>query len=103
MSGSGTRPKRYPWSSETFMIRSIFLDQRGQLSFERQSLANLSLFANAVNIPFGILREVTGMTTVGTGVEVEGAIWFESTWVVLGGYMCVKTTHQVECALIWVW
>ena len=81
------------------MIRSIFFDQRGQLSFERQSLANLSLFANAMNIPFGILRVVIGMTMECTAVEVEGtgmvggAIWFEIIWVVLGGYMHVKTTH----------
>ena len=84
------------------MIRSIFLDQKGQLSFERQSLVNLSSFANAANIPFGILREITGMNTAGMAVDVEGAIWFESTWVVLGGYMHMKTTRRVERALIWV-
>src|ERR1700691_2127244 len=101
MSGPGTRPKRYPWSSETFMIRSIFLDQKGQLSFERQHLVNLSSFANAANLPFGILRGITGMTTAGTAADVEGAIWFESTWVVLGGYMRMKTTRRVDRALIW--
>ena len=68
MSGSGTRPNRYPSSSETFIIRSIFLDQTGQLSFERHSLANLSSLASAANIPFGMLRATTGIVTMVTAV-----------------------------------
>jgi hypothetical protein len=61
----------------------------GQLSFERQSLVNLSSLASTTNIPFGMLRVVTGMTTIGTacmtglmpeleGSEEEGgAIWLK--------------------------
>ena len=65
----------------------------GQLSFERHSLVNLSSFANAVNIPFGIVSATTGIvttvgaTTVGAATVVEfeveapgvvGAIWLKS-------------------------
>jgi len=78
-------------------MRSIFLDHIGQLSFERHNFVNLSSLASAMNILFGMLRAVTGMTTtVTTGLtaaEVEGtggAIWLESEWVALTGYMRVK-------------
>jgi hypothetical protein len=105
ISGSGTHPNRYPSSSETFIIRSIFLDQTGQLSFERHSLANLSSLASAANIPFGMLRAVTGMmTTVAVGVFVEvevadgvgGAIWLKKYLGGLGWlYACRNDSPDI--------
>ena len=68
---------------------------------------NLLSFTNAMNIPFGMLRAVTGMTmagtadTVGTAVEVDrviGAIWLKNY---LGGvewlYACKNYLPGVVC------
>ena len=82
----------------------------GQLSFERHSLANLSSFANAINIPFGMVSVTTGIvmivmaTTVGAATAVEfeaeapgvvGTIWLKNLLAALKDYMRSETTCQM--------
>jgi hypothetical protein len=68
-------------------MRSIFFDHIGQLSFERQSLVNLLSLASTTNIPFGMLRRVTGMTTTGiTGTA--GLIGYMHIKIYSLGIMC---------------